>query len=254
MAMTEWAARAVVKLVSAYLKKELPRENWNVEIIDRANSLVSVSADGSGLLGVAPTAFRWPVDSKTLRNGVMGHMQEMHGRLEAGRRRIGVVAAETVCVSPAPVVPNKAQDSSYVACVKSSVADAAKHRHLMRSPGTASHNTDTQAPYCREVKKIAGLQVAGKRTTGVNRWVELDIEGSDLSFEWRDELRLTEEMAGTGDRLRAAYARSCSDSPWSRQGLFLGDDLDMTFSDVKNGLSFFGTDRSGHSGRVHHAR
>lgn len=153
-----------------------------------------------------------------------------------------------------PVTLQEAPDSSLVACMKSTVAEAVKSGSVMARAGKANHHEDKQEPHYRKVKQRAGLQVAGKRTTGVNRWVELDIEGSDLLFDEPDEFRLSDEMASVGDRIRAAYTRSCSDRPWSRQGMFLGDDLDMTFSDAKNGLSFYGTDRSGHSGRVSHAR
>lgn len=232
MSMTEWAARAVNNLVSSYLKKEFPHERWIVGPIYRDESLVEVSTESSRLNGLPPTELRWPFDSKTLRDGVVCHAQSLFSMK----------------------VQDQAPDSDFVSCMKSTVASASNIKHVMGRENKKIHQEDKQEPICRKVKKQTGLQVAGKRTTGVNRWLELDVEGSDLLHDEHDEFRLSDEMASIGDRIRAAYARTCCDLPFSRQGLFLGDDLDMTFSDTTNGVSFFGHDRSGHSGRVRHAK
>ncbi|MFA7290918.1 MAG: hypothetical protein WC023_01595 [Rhodocyclaceae bacterium] len=75
-----------------------------------------------------------------------------------------------------------------------------------------------------------------------------DSGAESLDFCGRVEPSLCEDEPSTIDRVAHAFERA--HRTWSPFGPFLGDEFDYQFTDTRNGVAFFGHDRSGHSGRV----
>lgn len=81
------------------------------------------------------------------------------------------------------------------------------------------------------------------------------VDSDDYGFSFAEigpRASLHDDGPGLYERVDAALGCAMRDA-YSPHGMFLGDDMDMTYTDQKNGLEFFGHDRSGHSGRTRHA-
>lgn len=123
---------------------------------------------------------------------------------------------------------------------------------VYKKPGKASHLLLQQGSWLIKKTKSSGI-IAGKKAIH-SSWPRgafdeaADVfDFGDLGF--RSGVRLSDDEPTIAERVGGAYERACADF-WSRQGTFLGDDLDLTYTDRNNGWKHFGMDRSGHSGRV----